>query len=134
MYVCVCVCLFLFACVLHARMHPDKYMSVQIDGMDQNKTNVPRFFQKLKSTDAMQNPLGTHIVGACTFGAAYPLLAFIDYGGMYINSGNLVVTQLMYLLRKNFHVRDNPHLFDIASKSTIRPQVLYLQMQVRTRI
>jgi hypothetical protein len=110
-----------------SRMHPSKYMSVQIDGMDQKKTNLPHFQQKLKSTDSITCPLNTHVVGAIAFGAPYPLTVWIDSGGMYPNDSNLLVTQLMHLIRDNFHVRDNARLFKLHSETT-RPSVLYLQM------
>jgi len=112
------------------RLHPNKYISVQIDGMDQKKTNLPHYYVNSKAAEGMKNPLGTHVVGAVTFGAPYPLTVWIDYAGRFANDTNLLVTQLHDLLTATFRVRDNPSAYAHLglSQSTKRPEVLYLQM------
>ena len=103
-------------------------MSVQIDGMDQQKTNLPHYHQKYKVTECIKQQLGTHVVGAIAFGAPYPLTMWIDYGKRFKGDSNSLIAQLMQLLRDCFHVRDNPHLFPTIDQKIGRPDVLYLQM------
>ncbi|CAC5414125.1 Fibrinogen-like protein A,Ryncolin-4,Fibrinogen C domain-containing protein 1-A,Ficolin-1-A,Ficolin-2,Ficolin-1,Fibrinogen C domain-containing protein 1-B,Fibrinogen C domain-containing protein 1 [Mytilus coruscus] len=50
-----------------ARQHPDKYMSIIIDGMDQSKTEIPNFLY-LSSLTAGMWKLTTHLVGALVHG------------------------------------------------------------------
>ena len=45
-----------------ARSDPKKYLTVIIDGMDQNKTNVPALLQETKSTQNLYR-VRTHLTG-----------------------------------------------------------------------
>ena len=46
-----------------ARSQPEKYLTIIIDGMDQNKTNVPALLQETKSTQNLYR-VRTHLTGA----------------------------------------------------------------------
>ena len=46
-----------------AQSQPEKYVTIIIDGMDQNKTNVPALLQETKSTQNLYH-LHTHLTGA----------------------------------------------------------------------
>ncbi|KAK3734292.1 hypothetical protein QZH41_015141, partial [Actinostola sp. cb2023] len=47
---------------IKARLEPQKYLSLIMDGMDQNKTRVPHFIQTTKVDDGLWK-LKTHITG-----------------------------------------------------------------------
>ena len=46
-----------------ARSQSEKYLTIIIDGMDQNKTNVPALMQETKSTQNLYR-VCTHLTGA----------------------------------------------------------------------
>ena len=46
-----------------SRSEPEKYLTIIVDGMDQNKTNVPHINQQTKSTQNLWR-LRTHLTGA----------------------------------------------------------------------
>ncbi|CAC5388899.1 unnamed protein product [Mytilus coruscus] len=92
-----------------ARQHPDKYMSMIIDGMDQSKTEIPHFLY-LSSLTAGMWKLRTHLVGALVHGVG--LYGFFDWY-QYAHSSNLTIHVILSIL--------------LMTKDSL-PDVLYLQM------
>ena len=97
--------------------------------MDLNKTALPLYFRPSKAAMESQNKLKTHVNGAMCYGAPWPLLVWIDYGGMFSNTSNLLCSVLMALIRKIIHVYDNPDLPQYAREyKSKRPDVLYINL------
>ncbi|XP_071168335.1 uncharacterized protein [Mytilus edulis] len=92
-----------------ARQHPDKYMSMIIDGMDQSKTEIPHFLYMSSLTSGMWK-LKTHLVGALVHGVG--LYGFFDWY-QYAHSSNLTIHVILNIL--------------LMTKDSL-PDVLYLQM------
>lgn len=60
-----------------AKSHPEKYMSLIIDGMDQSKTQIPHFVHASKFTASMWK-LRVHLVGVIVHGIrVYGFFRFI---------------------------------------------------------
>ena len=77
-----------------ARQEPQKYLSIIIDGMDQNKTDLPHFTRKNKSACNMW-VLRTHVTGAIVHGKRS--FAFIDVH-LWPHDSNLTINILLQLL------------------------------------
>ena len=77
-----------------ARHEPNKYLSIIIDGMDQNKTNLPHLARKNKSACNMW-VLRTHITGAIVHGRRS--FAFIDEH-LWPHDSNLSMNILLSIL------------------------------------
>ncbi|CAG2204723.1 unnamed protein product [Mytilus edulis] len=92
-----------------ARQHPDKYMSMIIDGMDQSKTEIPHFLYLSSLTSGIWK-LRTHLVGALVHGVG--LYGFFDWY-QYAHSSNLTIHVILSIL--------------LMTKDSL-PDVLYLQM------
>ena len=54
------------------RLHPEKYLCVILDGMDQNKTNIPNFGTEEQLTDVT-----VRVIGAICHGATKDVSAFL---------------------------------------------------------
>eukprot|EP00057_Strongylocentrotus_purpuratus_P029472 XP_011683946.1 PREDICTED: uncharacterized protein LOC105447505 isoform X2 [Strongylocentrotus purpuratus] len=92
-----------------ARQHPDKYISIIIDGMDQKSTSIPKFYRTSKSVSSAWK-LPTHITGTIVHGRGQHM--FLD-NKEYPHDSNLTATILLQVLHKY---------------STTLPDTLYLQM------
>ena len=77
-----------------ARQEPQKYLSIIVDGMDQNKTDLPHFTRKSKSAGNMW-VLRTHITGAILHGRRS--FAFIDVH-LWPHDSNLTNNIILNLL------------------------------------
>ena len=77
-----------------ARDEPTKYMSLIVDGMDQNKTNLPHFVRLSKSAAGLW-VLRTHITGFIQHGVGAGI--FIDFQ-QWPHDSNLTINILMQLL------------------------------------
>ena len=60
-----------------AKNQPSKYLSIILDGMDQNKTAIPHFSRHSKTTQGIWK-LKTHLTGAILHGKG--ILGFFDVG------------------------------------------------------
>ena len=58
-----------------ARKHPEKYISLIIDGMDQKSTSIPKFYRTSKSLSAAWR-LPSHITGTIVHGRGQHM--FVD--------------------------------------------------------
>ena len=111
------ICLFFFRTerqkyykhITKARREPEKYMSVIIDGMDQQSTAVPHFVRESKSTNGAWKLL-THITGAIVHGRGQH--CFVDLKEIPHDS-NLTISVLLRVLQLYA-----PNI----------PKVLYLQL------
>ena len=92
-----------------AKRHPDQYLSVIIDGMDQKVTSLPHFIQESKTTNGAWKLL-THVTGAIVHGRGHH--AFLDLNEVP-HDANITLTVLTTLLQRYSHRL---------------PPVLYLQM------
>lgn len=77
--------------------YPCKYMSMIVDGMDQNKTNIPHIISNPKSL-AGKYTLDTHITGVRCHGRGTTM--FIDCNE-FPHDSNLTIYQLLYVMMKN---------------------------------
>ena len=82
--------------ILKAKRHPDKYISVIIDGMDQKVTSLPHFIQESKTTNGAWK-LITHITGGIVHGRGHH--AFIDLNEVPHDS-NLTINVITSLLQR----------------------------------
>lgn len=90
-----------------ARSHPEKYLTIILDGMDQNKTNLPQLLQVPKAVQKL-GQLRTHLTGGlvhtrCPDGkmafAFYDLMQWPHDCNLVIqvySSGLLIVDGLKY--------------------------------------
>ncbi|XP_071143900.1 uncharacterized protein [Mytilus edulis] len=92
-----------------SRKEPNKYMSIIIDGMDQQKTFIPNFMHMSKFMSGMWR-LRTHLVGTIVHGVG--VYGFFDQF-QWPHSTNLTLTILV-------------HVFFLLKDSI--PDILYLQM------
>ena len=92
-----------------ARQEPQKYLSIIVDGMDQNKTDLPHLTRKNKSACNMW-VLRTHVTGAIVHGQRS--FAFIDTH-LWPHDSNITINIFLHIL---LQVKD-------------LPPVLYLQFQ-----
>ena len=103
-YVCLhCMCMYMYICVSRnerekyakhrhkSERNPSKYLSIIIDGMDQEKTNIPHIISKPKLM-AGAATLETHITGARAHG--HCTVMAIDYG-QYPHDSNLTIEILL---------------------------------------
>ena len=97
-----------------SRAHPEKYMTIIIDGMDQSKTNVPLLLKEPKSAQHLYQ-LRTHLSGAI-FHTRSPhgkiIYAFYDIM-QWPHDSNLILQVLNHILH------------DFKTKL---PDTLYLQL------
>ncbi|XP_077986807.1 uncharacterized protein LOC144441142 isoform X2 [Glandiceps talaboti] len=100
--------------IMRAKAQPDDYLSVIIDGMEQNCSNLPHFPKKTKENSTLWK-LKTHLTGVLVHSEDLKLV-FIDCN-QWPHDSNLTCTILM-------------NVFDIVSKrhGGNLPPVLYLQM------
>lgn len=100
-----------------ARLNPEKYLTIILDGMDQNKTNVPSLLREAKSSQNLLR-LRTHLTGALVHTrsshgkhiyAVYDLL-------QWPHDSNLTIQVLCQVLLK------------VREGSQALPHVLYLQL------
>ncbi|XP_052097971.1 uncharacterized protein LOC127732831 [Mytilus californianus] len=92
-----------------SRRYPHKYLCMIIDGMDQNKTNIPHFHRLAKSTSQMWN-LRTHLTGVIIHGIS--TFGFFDIG-QWPHDSNLTMN---IILNSLWQVKDK------------LPNILYIQM------
>lgn len=99
-----------------SRLHPEKYITIIVDGMDQSKTNLPNTKLIAKSTSSLWR-LRTHVTGAILHTKASHgklVYCFVDLV-QYPHDSNLTLTVIVNVL------------VDFA-KTNKFPEVLYLQM------
>ena len=99
-----------------SRSHPEKYLTVIVDGMDQSKTNLPNTKLITKSTSSLWH-LRTHVTGAILHTKASHgklVYCFVDLV-QFPHDSNLTLTVIVNVL------------VDYA-KTNRFPEVLYLQM------
>ena len=94
---------------MKAKREPQKYLSIIMDAMDQNKTMIPHFLNQAKATDSMWR-LKSHLLAAKVHGIG--IYGFFDVF-QWPHGSNLTVTSLLKVLHM---LRDSI------------PEVLYLQM------
>jgi hypothetical protein len=61
-----------------AQAYPDKYVSIIIDGMDQNKTRLPKH-KRTTDRDNNKAELRTHLIGALVHGTPVPAYVFTAF-------------------------------------------------------
>lgn len=100
-----------------ARSEPQKYVSIIIDGMDQNKTNVPHLLHTTKSTQNLWR-LRTHLTGVLVHTkSSKGKLAYGFYDILqFAHDCNLTICVLLKAL------------VDLCSSGEPLPRVLYLQL------
>ncbi len=107
-----------------ARSKPSKYLSVIIDGMDQNKTNVPHVTQETKSTQNLWR-LRSHLTGALVHTKSVNgkvVFAFFDLM-QWPHDSNLTIAVLnLVLVTLQQAIFDHP-----------LPPVLYVQLDNTAR-
>ena len=99
-----------------------KYLTIILDGMDKNKTNVPNSCQQTKSTQNHWG-VGNHVTGALVHTKAEKgkmVFAFFDLLQSPHDS-NLTITVLLAVLRQ------------LQSKLLAWPKILYLQLDNTSR-
>ncbi|KAJ8299830.1 hypothetical protein KUTeg_022577 [Tegillarca granosa] len=93
---------------MKARLYPEKYVSIIIDGMDQKKTQIPHLLY-ISSFIAGMWKLRTHLVGAIVHGVG--VYGFFDYY-QYPHGSNLTIHVLLSIL---FMIRDSlPEVFCVC--------------------
>ncbi|XP_061171052.1 uncharacterized protein LOC133180592 [Saccostrea echinata] len=92
-----------------AKMFPNKYLSLIIDGMDQSKTSLPHFVHASKFTSTMWK-LRVHLIGVIVHGIG--IYGFFDLF-QYSHSTNLTISILLSVL---YSMKDS------------LPDTLYIQM------
>lgn len=100
-----------------SRSEPNKYITIIIDGMDQNKTNVPNISQPSKSTSSLWK-VRTHLTGALVHTKMEKgklVFAFFDLL-QWPHDSNLTISILLAVL------------VQVQTKLHILPEVLYLQL------
>lgn len=105
-----------------SRSEPQKYLTIIIDGMDQNKTNIPNISQQTKSTHNLWR-LRTHLTGALVHTKtdkgkiAYSFFDFLQWP----HDSNMTISILLAVLVK------------VQAKMETLPDVLYLQLDNTSR-
>lgn len=106
----------------YARAHPDEVLYINIDGMDQAKTNIPNDKVKGKSDD-VGAPLTAKLLAAIAYGRGWwGFWSFPDWGA----SSNLTLTALCKMLR-DISGR-SPRASERPAPHASLPPVLHLQM------
>ena len=100
------------------KREPEKYIGVVVDGMDQQKTNIPHFPRPPKLVDP-NSCVQIHLVGCLVFSRPITARVFLNYPNLH-NDSNLVITILQAVL----------HEFETER---ILPPVLYLQLDNTAR-
>jgi hypothetical protein len=80
---------------LDARNRPEKFMSIVVDGMDQNTTMVPKMRQTMKNIEGCY--VKTHLCGVLVHGWGLCCDLWID--AHHKHDSNQVVTSIMRVLR-----------------------------------
>lgn len=105
-----------------SRSELTKYLTIIIDGMDQNKTNVPHLTQTTKSTQNLWR-VRTHLTGALVHTKAEKgkmVFAFFDLL-QWPHDSNLTIAVLVAVLKQ------------LCSKFESFPDTLYLQLDNTSR-
>lgn len=76
--------------------HPDKYLSIIVDGMDQSKTDIPHIITNPKAM-AGSYKLETHVTGVKAHG--HCTVMFIDCGE-FSHDTNLTIEVLLRVFRE----------------------------------
>ena len=95
--------------VTKAKRHPNKYLSVIVDGMDQHATAVPHFLRDSKSTNGAWKLL-TRVTGTIVHGRGQH--CYVDVNEVPHDS-NLTIMVLILILKRY---------------ADVLPKVLYLQL------
>ena len=98
-----------------ARSEPHKYVTIIIDGMDQNKTNIPHLLHVTKSTQNLWR-LRTHLTGLMHTKSSTGKIAYAFYDLQFPHDCNLTFYALLKALA------------DLSSSGRSFPRVLYLQL------
>ena len=80
---------------LKAKADPRRYLSVILDGMDQNKTSIPHFAQPRKI-----NQLKLHLTGAILH--AHGIYGYFDYGQFNADCNNVLTVLINILLMQDY--------------------------------
>ena len=100
-----------------ARANPHSYVAIIIDGMDQNKTNIPHLIHSTKSSHNLWR-LRTHLTGVLIH--TKPAMGKLAYGFydimQFSHDSNLTINVLLKVLT------------DLCSSADSLPKVLYLQL------
>lgn len=106
----------------YAREHPDEVLYINIDGMDQAKTNLPNDLAKGKSDDTGR-PLVAKLLGAIAYGCGWwGFWSFPEWSPC----SNLTLTALCKMFRD---IAGADHTAsDVPTRRRRLPPVLYLQM------
>ena len=99
--------------------HPDKYIGIVIDGMDQKKTRLPHWPRPPKSVDE-SCLLQMHVVGCLIFHSQLHSKVFLNYPTLH-NDGNLIITIMQRILN------------EWENKLGGIPPILYLQLDNTSR-
>ena len=105
-----------------ARLYPDKYLTIIVDGMDQAKTNLPNTKLIEKTTSSLWR-LRTHVTGVIVHtkaSFAKLVYCFVDLV-QYPHDSNLTLTVILNVL------------IDFVKNNQQLPEVLYLQMDNTSR-
>jgi len=107
---------------VYARAHPSDVLYINIDGMDQEKTNIPHEMAKSKSDDVGM-PLVAKLMGAIAYGRGWwGFWSFPEWSA----SSNLTLTCLCKMFRDI--AGGDPRGCDLPSARQGLPPVLHLQM------
>ena len=97
-----------------ARMFPQKYMTMSVDGMDNGKTSIPRTHRDDKDTDKATHKLGIHLTGVLMHGRKDPVRAYTWYDRFPTGSDS-VASIICHALKE-------------TAKDAPLPPVLYLHL------
>lgn len=106
----------------HARDHPEDVLYINIDGMDQFKTSIPKF-PKWSKADVKGDPLKTRLLGAIVYGRGYwGYWSLPEWGA----TSNVTLTALCKIMRDlSGRSRDES---EIPRRCAALPRKLQLQM------
>ena len=82
-----------------AQKYPSQYVSIIVDGMDQEKTDLPHIISNPKSM-AGSHTLETHVTGIRAHGRS--TMMFIDWG-QFLHDSNLTI-EILLRMCQHLHV------------------------------
>jgi hypothetical protein len=74
---------------MKARLYPDLFLSMSVDGMDNGKTSIPRLSRENKNTDGKER-LGTHLTGVLMHGRKHPIRAYTWFDRFPTGSDSII--------------------------------------------
>ncbi|CAG2239875.1 unnamed protein product [Mytilus edulis] len=100
-----------------AEMRPDEYVSIILDGMDQNKTDLPHYVKWNNPNGAGALKLRTHVVGSIVHGRGKQY--FLDYN-QFKHDTNLTLSCLLRILQKEAKEKQLPPTLFVQLDNTCR--------------